>query len=99
MRFASLASVLVSLYSGNAFSAFDDLESSFLDNASRRDMFKYQELTPDGVMKGTYTPHVPAPAWKRAMVFAPSIRMVRIPLIVGTIPACFLIEKYFRYAS
>lgn len=99
MRFASLASILLTLSFSNAFSADDDLKSAVSGNVSRQGIFRHLEPTSDGLVSGTYTPHNPPCLWRRTMVFSPSIRMVRMPLIIGgAIPSYFLLDRYFRKA-
>ena len=104
MRFLSLAPILMTLWSSDVLSSPDDWRDAFPDDHHPRGVFKYEGSAPGGLVKGTYTPHNPGPMWKRAMVFAPSIRMVRVPLvalpvIAGAVPAYFSIKKYFGKVS
>ena len=110
MRFVSIVSMLMMLWSSNALSSPDDLNFSGFDNTSKgvlrtpRGVYRYEGSAPGGVLIGTYTPYNREPMWKRARVFLPSIRMVRVPLvalplIAGTVPAYFSIKKYFSDPS
>lgn len=51
----------------------------------------------DGAMRGTFTPHNPGPMWKRIGVFTPTLRMVRVPLIIGAVSACFMVDRCFGF--
>ena len=91
MRFFSLVSVFMALSSGNVIAA----DGVVPEIHNEKGVLRVTGHAAGGLMEGTYTPHHPEPIWKRAAVFAPNMRMIRIPVVLGAvIPAYFLAKPY-----